>query len=68
MDVATSFSAFHSSEQAISDAIRKLNMKIANPKLVLAYLSEHYDELTIQARLAEAYPDSQILACTSCKV
>lgn len=67
MDIATSFSAFHSSDQAISDAIRKLNIKIANPKLVLAYFSEHYDELAIQSRLKEAYPDSQILACTSCQ-
>ncbi|OAN17909.1 hypothetical protein A3K86_03045 [Photobacterium jeanii] len=67
MDIATSFSAFHSSDQAISDAIRKLDMKIANPKLVLVYLSEHYDENIVRARITDAYPESQVLACTSCQ-
>ncbi|MFC1503491.1 FIST signal transduction protein [Pseudomonadota bacterium] len=67
MDIATSFSAFHLSEHAISDAIRKLNLKIANPKLVLAYFSEHHNESLLKTTLQEAYPHAQVLGCSSCQ-
>ncbi|MCG7587938.1 FIST N-terminal domain-containing protein, partial [Photobacterium sp. OFAV2-7] len=67
MDIATSFSAFHASEHAVSDAIRKLKSKIINPKLILAYFSENYDEQLIQQVLTSEFPNSQILGCSSCQ-
>jgi len=67
MDIATSFSAFHASEYAVSDAIRKLKSKIANPKLILVYFSENYDDQLIQQALTAEFPSSQILGCSSCQ-
>ncbi|MGR5148135.1 FIST signal transduction protein [Photobacterium alginatilyticum] len=67
MDIATSFSAFHAAKHAVSDAIRKLKSKIINPKLILAYFSEHYDEQLIQQVLVAEFPNSQILGCSSCQ-
>lgn len=67
MDIATSISAINSSESAILDAICKLQQKITNPKLVLAYFSEHHDETLIKNRLHEQYPDAQVLGCSSCR-
>ncbi|WP_299018766.1 FIST signal transduction protein [uncultured Photobacterium sp.] len=67
MDIATSFSAFHSSDHAVSDAIRKLKSKITNPRLILVYFSENYDDALIQQALTTAFPDAQILGCSSCQ-
>ena len=67
MDIATSFSAFQTSEQAATDAIRKLQSKIANPKLILVYFSENYDEALIQQALTDAFPNTQVLGCSSCQ-
>ena len=67
MDIATSFSAFHTSEEAVSDAIRKLKNKIANPKLILVYFSENYNDVVIQQALTDAFPNTQLLGCSSCQ-
>ncbi|WP_064604237.1 FIST signal transduction protein [Photobacterium sp. J15] len=67
MDIATSFSAFHSTSDAVLDAIRKLKGKIANPRLILVYFSENYDDAFIQQSLTTEFPDAQILGCTSCQ-
>ncbi len=61
MDIATSFSAFHASEYAVSDAIRKLKSKIVNPKLILVYFSENYDDQLIQQALTSEFPSLKSL-------
>lgn len=67
MDIATSYSAIPRTNEAVSDVICKLKEKIANPKLLLVYLTEQYDDAVIQQALTTAFPGAQILGCTSCQ-
>ncbi|WP_036831027.1 FIST signal transduction protein [Photobacterium sanctipauli] len=67
MDIATSFSASPKEQEAIDAAIDQLEQKIVNPKLVLAYFSENYDENVLQQALVNAFPNAQLLGCSSCQ-
>ncbi|MGF1702534.1 FIST C-terminal domain-containing protein [Photobacterium makurazakiensis] len=67
MEIATSFSAAPIEKEAIDAAIKQLSLKVSNPKLVLAYFSEHHDESIFQQALFEAFPGAQVLGCSSCQ-
>ncbi|PSU34679.1 FIST signal transduction protein [Photobacterium lutimaris] len=67
MDIATSFSSQAIASDAIQEAIEQLQAKLANPKLILVYFSEKYDVVTFQEALSIAFPNAQVLGCTSCQ-
>ncbi|MCG3863451.1 MULTISPECIES: FIST N-terminal domain-containing protein [unclassified Photobacterium] len=67
MDITTSYSIRSSSFEAISEAIDKLNVKIATPSLLLIYYSENYDIDILQIELKKFFPDTAVLGCTSCQ-
>lgn len=67
MDIATSFSSSHDTRTAIAEAISRLKLQIINPKLILVYFSESYEVAPFQEALHSAFPEAQILGCSSCQ-
>ncbi|KLV07326.1 hypothetical protein ABT56_07095 [Photobacterium aquae] len=67
MDIATSFSANKDTASAINEAIEQLRQRLPSPRLVLVYFSEHYDVNVLQKTLLSAFPNTQILGCSSCQ-
>jgi hypothetical protein len=67
MDIATSHSMQLNTELAIEEAIFYLNKKIAYPKVILVYFTVEHDVHLLQKQLVFAFPNTQILGCSSCQ-
>lgn len=67
MDIATSYTTQIPTVLAVEEAIFQLNQKIAHPKVILAYFTVTHDANLLRELLEKAYPNAQILGCSSCQ-
>ncbi len=67
MDIATSYSMQLNTELAIEEAIFHLRKKMTYPKAILVYFTVEHDIHLLQQQLLHAFPNSQILGCSSCQ-
>ncbi len=67
MEITTSYSMQLNSELAIEEAIFYLRKKMAYPKVILVYFTVEHDVALLQQQLIFAFPNAQILGCSSCQ-
>ncbi|WP_087023737.1 FIST signal transduction protein [Thaumasiovibrio subtropicus] len=67
MYIATSGSENRETVLALDETIDSLRTKIPSPNILIAYFTECHDVALIHQTLVKAFPDTQILGCSSCQ-
>lgn len=67
MKIATSSSNKRLIHEAVNDIVAEISKSIHSPNLILIYYTETQDAAILKETLRKYYPQTQLLACSSCQ-